>query len=68
MKPEKAYLALTLVAYVYIAVALVSLWKLWSNPSSLYYWSAILLTPVSFWLWCIISWTGAEIFAHAKRE
>ncbi|CEP61877.1 Eri1p LALA0_S04e02718g [Lachancea lanzarotensis] len=68
MKPEKAYLTITAVAYVYITVAAVSLWKLRSDPSSLYYWSAILLTPVSFWLWSVISWIGAEIFAHAKRE
>ncbi|SCV03012.1 LAME_0H07008g1_1 [Lachancea meyersii CBS 8951] len=68
MKPEKAYLGVVLVSYVYIAVALATIWKFWTDPLRLYYLSAVLLAPVPFWLWSVISWTGAEIFAHAKRE
>ncbi|SCU84796.1 LADA_0D03840g1_1 [Lachancea dasiensis] len=68
MKPEKAYLSVVLVSYIYITVALVTLWKFRHDSSKLYYWNAVLLFPVLLWFWSVISWTGSQIFANAKRD
>ncbi|CUS23948.1 LAQU0S12e03642g1_1 [Lachancea quebecensis] len=67
MKTEKLHLVGVLAAYVYLIVASIVLWQVWGEESKLYYWFVVMLAPVVLWLWCVVSWCGAQIFANAKR-
>ncbi|SCU94776.1 LANO_0E08064g1_1 [Lachancea nothofagi CBS 11611] len=68
MKLEKAYVAVVVTAYVYITLAVVALWRFRNDSSGLYYCCTALLAPVAFWLWSVMSWCGAQVFASAKRK
>lgn len=35
-------------------------------PVENYYAYVIILCPVIFWIWCIVSWVGMKLFRHAK--
>lgn len=35
-------------------------------PIKNYYSIAILLVPVAFWLWSVVSWTALKLFKHSK--
>ncbi|SCW03638.1 LAFE_0G14884g1_1 [Lachancea fermentati] len=68
MNRKQTGLGVLAATYILVLISIYSLWKVRQNQYGLYYWCAILLSPVMFWLWSVISWCGAQVFSNAKRE
>ncbi|AMD20835.1 HDR093Wp [Eremothecium sinecaudum] len=68
MRQRQVASAILVSSYSIVVVALYTLWLSWNDEDKFNYWCIILLAPVLFWSWCVISWCGSQLFAYAKRE
>ncbi|AGO10661.1 AaceriABR192CAp [[Ashbya] aceris (nom. inval.)] len=68
MNDKVTAILVLVVTYSIVGAAFWSLTYVWGDETKLYYWCIVQLLPVMLWVWCVISWCGAQLFGYAKRE